>query len=85
MRKTTLRKRTNILRITKAAPRLLRLLAPEPRDYRSLSIAMSSAPLTGIIGEMRVVRDRREREARERGEVVERDRGRNGPCFDDLV
>jgi len=84
MFKHVIRKRTNTNVVKKTAKLLICLPKKIAPDYRALSISLSSAPLEGKIGAMKVERDRQEREALARGERVSHDRERL-VRFDDLL
>ena len=84
MFKHIIRKRSNLIFARNASARLVLLHSDQPKDYRALSVALSSEALRGPVGDMIVVRDRQTREAHARGERPLRYDGRL-PRFDDLM
>ena len=78
------RRHTNLVMARNLARQQIVLPKPTTDDYRQRALAMSSAPLTGPIGDLKVEREKREREAIERGEPVDRGVG-HLPRFDDIM
>lgn len=77
------RRHTNLILARNSATRRIILTKPTSEDYRQKGIELSSAPLTGPVGEVKVRQDQREREAIERGELIDRGGG-HLPRFDDI-
>lgn len=76
--KTNLKKRLNTIMVKNAAPRLLLLAEEEPKDYRALSVALSSVPLDGQIAEIKMERDRQDAQRKPMREKE------HLPVFDDI-
>lgn len=80
---TAPRKRSNMVQARNKAKMLVTLNEAPKKDYRALAVAMSSAPLDGMIGDAIVARQQMERELGLKDEKP--DGGRNATYFDDLL
>lgn len=76
------RKHTNLAKVRNAVNRRITLNIPTTADYRRKVIEAASAPLTGPIGDVKVQRERAEREA---ASTIDKRVRERLPRFDDIL